>query len=70
MTFSPLLRSWLVAIALGVISSNAICAEQDWQQFKNTYIQNGRVIDASQNGISHTEGQGVALLLAVKNNDP
>ena len=59
-----------MTIALGVISSNAICADQDWQQFKNAYIQNGRVIDSGQDGMSHTEGQAVAMLLAVKNNDP
>ena len=56
-------------LALVMMFSGAVYADQDWQQFKTTYINNGRVIDAGQNGISHTEGQGVAMLLAVKNND-
>lgn len=45
-------------------------ANEDWAQFKLTYISNGRVIDVGQEGITHTEGQGMALLLAVQNNDP
>ncbi|QWE07952.1 glycosyl hydrolase family 8 [Polynucleobacter ibericus] len=45
-------------------------AQDDWIQFKSAFIKNGRVIDKGQNGISHTEGQGMALLLAVQNNDP
>jgi endoglucanase len=45
-------------------------ASEDWIQFKSTYITDGRVIDKGQNSISHTEGQGMALLLAVQNNDP
>ncbi|MBU3628882.1 glycosyl hydrolase family 8 [Polynucleobacter sp. AP-Reno-20A-A9] len=43
---------------------------EDWAQFKTAFIENGRVVDSGQNGISHTEGQGMALLLAVQNNDP
>jgi endoglucanase len=70
MTLSTSLRAWLLAIVLATFCSYGICADQDWQQFKNTFIQSGRVVDISQNGISHTEGQGMAMLLAVKNNDP
>lgn len=44
--------------------------QADWTQFKSAFIVNGRVIDKGQNEISHTEGQGMALLLAVHNNDP
>ncbi len=35
-----------------------------WQQWKEIYLQDGRVIDRDQNGISHSEGQGYGLLLA------
>lgn len=41
-----------------------------WEQYKSTFIQHdGRVIDRQQSGLSHSEGQGYGLLLAVLNND-
>ena len=42
-----------------------------WERFKNEYIaQDGRVIDFNQEGRSHSEGQGYAMLLAVAVDDP
>ena len=69
-TLPRLLRFCILSIALNLMSTYAAIANEDWNQFKNTFIENGRVIDKGQNGISHTEGQGMALLLAVQNNDP
>ena len=44
--------------------------ETDWQVFKSLFVQtDGRVVDTGNGGVSHTEGQGVTLLLAVQNND-
>jgi endoglucanase len=70
MTWRTLLRFGFLSIALTLISTHVAIANGDWNQFKSAFIENGRVIDKGQNGISHTEGQGMALLLAVQNNDP
>lgn len=70
MTWVTFLRFWLVTFALVLTGPQIAMGNEDWNQFKSAYIENGRVIDRGQNGISHTEGQGMALLLAVQNNDP
>ena len=59
-----------MGIACVLIWPASAFSGEDWTQFKKTYIEYGRVIDIGQNKISHTEGQGMALLLAVQNNDP
>jgi endoglucanase len=64
----PSYYSWILVLVM--MFCGAAYADQDWQQFKTAFINHGRVIDAGQNGISHTEGQGMAMLLAVRNNDP
>lgn len=70
MTWLAHLRPWILSFALMLICLSNVLASEDWTQFKSAYIENGRVIDKAQNGISHTEGQGMALLLAVRNDDP
>jgi endoglucanase len=41
-----------------------------WQAYKSHFITNeGRVVDTGNNDISHSEGQGYAMLLAVAAND-
>jgi endo-1,4-beta-D-glucanase Y len=70
MTRQILLRFLLSSIALILSYSVSAFGDEGWTQFKAAYIENGRVIDVGQNNISHTEGQGMALLLAVQNNDP
>jgi len=40
-----------------------------WSFYKQTYIQNGRVISLDENGITTSEGQGYAMLRAVWSND-
>jgi endoglucanase len=41
-----------------------------WNYYKKTFVApSGRVIDFKQNGISHSEGQGYTMLLAVRFND-
>lgn len=41
-----------------------------WSDYKNRYILNeGRVVDNGNHNISHSEGQGYALLMAVVNDD-
>ena len=58
-----------IAIAVGPAPARADFAA-DWEQFKHQYIiPDGRVVDTGNNGVSHTEGQGTALLCAVAAND-
>ena len=41
-----------------------------WASFKANYVQpDGRVVDSGNNGISHTEGQGYALVMAAHAGD-
>ncbi|HZC81289.1 MAG TPA: glycosyl hydrolase family 8, partial [Nitrospiraceae bacterium] len=40
-----------------------------WSFYKQTYIQNGRVVSLDENGITTSEGQGYAMLRAVWSND-
>lgn len=48
----------------------AIAANDDWSRFKQSFVQaEGRVIDTGQNGITHSEAQGISMLLAVMNDD-
>lgn len=59
---------------LGVIcqfaSSSATAAQVDWLAFKSRFVlPEGRVVDVANGGISHSEGQGVTMLLAVHHND-
>lgn len=66
-------KLWLV----GWLSMLAACqfqpspsVEQDWQRYKERFVSvDGRVIDTGNGGISHSEGQGFGLLLAVNNGD-
>jgi endoglucanase len=45
-------------------------AHADWQGFKRRFLANdGRVFDSGNGGISHSEGQGWAMLLAVAFDD-
>ncbi|MBX9761123.1 MAG: cellulase, partial [Beijerinckiaceae bacterium] len=48
----------------------ALNAPQAWQAYKQRFISNtGRVIDTANGQISHSEGQGYGMLLAVAAND-
>lgn len=41
----------------------------EWSDFKSKFIQNGRVIDSGNANISHSEGQGIGLLMSVRMKD-
>ena len=48
----------------------ALKTPEMWQQYKTNYVtDNGRVVDTGNGRISHSEGQGYAMLLAVAAND-
>lgn len=45
-------------------------ADPDWVLYKSKFVKpDGRVVDTGNEGISHTEGQGVTMLLAVHHDD-
>ena len=54
----------------GFTLPNSYRGKQAWDAFKEQYISSdGRVIDDANGGISHSEGQGYGMLLAVKYRD-
>ncbi|HEY5995290.1 MAG TPA: glycosyl hydrolase family 8 [Gallionellaceae bacterium] len=60
----------LLAAALLANCATAGATEAGWKRFKQDFIApEGRVVDAGQGGISHSEGQGYAMLLAVHYDD-
>lgn len=71
--FSSLPRkaaSWFVAALLLAACATASATETGWKHFRQSFVQpDGRVVDAGQGGISHSEGQGYAMLLAVHYGD-
>ncbi|TKI04583.1 glycosyl hydrolase family 8 [Martelella alba] len=71
-----LLRSFypvvaILAVIIAVARPLAASAgSPGWQQYKMAFISgDGRVVDTGNNGISHSEGQGFGMLLAVLNDD-
>jgi endoglucanase len=42
---------------------------QQWNIFKERYYKAGRIIDTGNNGISHSEGQGYGMLIALHSQD-
>jgi endoglucanase len=74
---------WLVVLAILMASMGSLCAAEMptlvgmleapalWQSYKSAFISSGgRVIDNANGDISHSEGQGYAMLLAVAADDP
>jgi len=61
---------WFLAATLLAAHAMAAAPETVWARFKQNFVApDGRVIDTGQDGISHSEGQGVAMLLAVHHGD-
>jgi endo-1,4-beta-D-glucanase Y len=60
-----------LGLAFSLLSSAAALAQNNsWDTFKNRFLMpDGRIIDTSNSNVSHTEGQGFSMLLAVFNND-
>nr|WP_318383902.1 glycosyl hydrolase family 8 [uncultured Enterobacter sp.] len=64
-----LLSCCLLSIAMIAFSASA--QESNWTLFKHNYLsEDGRIIDHENGDISHSEGQGYGMLLAVVNDDP
>ena len=48
----------------------ACAADNDWEVFKQGFLEpEGRIVDTGQNRVSHSEGQGFAMLFAVHYGD-
>lgn len=67
-------RTLLCTAALSGLGVTAPPAQaqslKGWGEWKTTYMQaDGRVLDTAQKNISHSEGQGYAMLLATAAND-
>lgn len=59
---------WLSIAPL--LSSPVFATQTGWQQFRDRFISpDGRLVDTDQGGISHSEGQGYAMLFAVNYDD-
>ncbi len=72
MIYRPgLLRSafWGLLLLLAACSPENE-AGKDWQLYKQRFMaDSGRIVDTGNGGISHSEGQGFAMVLAVANDD-
>lgn len=66
--------TWLMPcllLSLAMTAFSAHCQDSNWGLFKQNYLsQDGRIIDHENGDISHSEGQGYGMLLAVVNDDP
>jgi endo-1,4-beta-D-glucanase Y len=67
-------RGFLAKVALLIaaapIGLTARAADADWETFKRGFLEaDGRVVDTGQGGVSHSEGQGYAMLFAVRYGD-
>ena len=63
-------KRYIEALALVLIVFSPGWAGSLWEKYKATFIdQSGRVVDYYQGGISHSEGQGYGMLLAVMEDD-
>lgn len=63
----PLIAACCFLVVSLLSASTTISAtEMGWKNFKQNFVEpDGRVVDAAQGGISHSEGQGYAMLFAV-----
>ena len=67
---AALLLLVLLALLAGCERPRAPTLEQaEWAEFKQRFVRDGRVIDTGNEGISHSEGQGYGMLLAVAADD-
>jgi endo-1,4-beta-D-glucanase Y len=60
-----------IALVLAALAGTlARGADADWETFRQAFVEpDGRVVDAGQGRISHSEGQGFAMLFAVHYDD-
>lgn len=62
-------KTLLVAMMVLLASQPALAASA-WDSYKARFLMpDGRIIDTGNNSVSHTEGQGFAMMMAVMNDD-
>ena len=60
----------LLGLTLALLTGAARGENAGWTQYKNRFLlPEGRIIDTGNHNVSHSEGQGFGMLLAVYNND-
>ena len=66
--FKPLFAAMVMLTSL--LFSTVSQAATAWESYKARFLMpDGRIVDTGNNNVSHTEGQGFAMLMAVGNND-
>lgn len=68
------MQKWIrhkwVALMMIMLCSAQAAASEGWETYKSRFLQaDGRIIDTANKNVSHTEGQGYAMLLAVHYSD-
>lgn len=59
-----------LVVMMSVLVSPFSYAGQAWEQYKaRFFMPDGRIVDTGNGNVSHTEGQGFAMLMAVANDD-
>jgi endo-1,4-beta-D-glucanase Y len=62
-----MLLAMVTAMSMGLAAS---ASDKDWETFKQAFVEpDGRVVDTGQGRISHSEGQGFALVFSVHYED-
>lgn len=60
----------LLVLLIACQFQSDVTIDKDWTMYKSRFVAvDGRVIDTGNNGVSHSEGQGYGLLLALRMND-
>ena len=60
----------LLMLLIATATLTARAADADWETFRQAFVEaEGRVVDTGQDRISHSEGQGFAMLFAVHYDD-
>ncbi|WP_412176303.1 glycosyl hydrolase family 8 [Enterobacter sp.] len=59
-----------IIMMVSVLSASFAHASTAWEIYKSRFLMpDGRIVDTGNNNVSHTEGQGYAMLMAVASND-
>ncbi|MEE6801676.1 glycosyl hydrolase family 8, partial [Escherichia coli O8:H10] len=57
-------------VLVGLLSASVAQAGTAWDTYKSRFLMpDGRIVDTGNKNVSHTEGQGFAMLMAVANDD-
>ena len=62
-------KTLIVAVFALIFSQHAL-ADNAWDSYKSRFLMpDGRIVDTGNKSVSHTEGQGFAMMMAVINDD-